>query len=230
MIRIWGSSGCNTDPRNSAPQNSAPQKHEAQSQGLQNHGIKNHGSKNHTPRNRGFTLVELMVVLAVAGIIVTYLVPSFRAFINNSSLSTNMHTMISSFNYARSEAVARGNQVVVCSSDNQASCSGSWSDGWIIFEDIDRDNVMDDGELLRALPPLTGKTIFDNGMTRVSFRSNGFSDTNTQALVVCDSRGYDKYARALLVEPSGQVHATLASESGLDATFLENAKKTCDEN
>jgi len=88
-------------------------------------------------RQTGFTLIELMVTLTIAGILLAIGVPSFNAFIKNSSLTTGVNELVGALNLARSEAVKRGSRVTVCKSANQTSCTNSngWEQGWIIFTD-----------------------------------------------------------------------------------------------
>jgi type IV fimbrial biogenesis protein FimT len=88
-----------------------------------------------TRRARGFTLLELLVTLAVATILVTVAVPSFRSFVQNSRATTHTNELVTALNLGRSEAIRRGRPVTVCSSSDGATCSGAtdWSDGWVVL-------------------------------------------------------------------------------------------------
>lgn len=100
-------------------------------------------------RSRGFTLVELLVVLTIAAILVASGVPSLTWFIASSRTSNAADTMVAAFERARSEAARRGAVVSVCRSlDPSAAepsirCSnaaglgyaaGDWASGWFMFE------------------------------------------------------------------------------------------------
>lgn len=83
------------------------------------------------------TLVELMVALAVLGILLSVAIPSFQGFIRNNRLTSVANELASAFSLARSEAVRRGQQVTVCKADTNAetpACGGGaeWHDGWLI--------------------------------------------------------------------------------------------------
>ena len=100
------------------------------------------------PALSGFTLLELMVTLAVAAIVVTIAVPNFRSVVqsNNSAALTN--DIVGALNYARSEAVRRGRPVSVCASVDQQQCSSGtgetdWAPGWIVFTDEGTAGVRD---------------------------------------------------------------------------------------
>lgn len=87
-------------------------------------------------REMAFTLIELVVTLTVAAVLVVLVVPNMRNFILNSRLTTQANDLISDISVARSEAIKRGTNIVICTSSNGTSCTGSgWSSGRLIFED-----------------------------------------------------------------------------------------------
>lgn len=85
-----------------------------------------------TGRARGFTLIELMVTIAVAAVLLAIAVPSFTSVINGNRLTGEANELVASLQLARSEAVRRNMQVIVCSSSNGATCADSpnWTQ-WI---------------------------------------------------------------------------------------------------
>ncbi|MBN1238033.1 MAG: GspH/FimT family pseudopilin [Gammaproteobacteria bacterium] len=124
---------------------------------------------------RGFTLLELMVTLAVAGVLVTIGVPSFFDIVRNNRAATNANEMVTAFTLARSEAIRRGARIGVCSSADQANCGGTWSDGWIVFVDAaatDTAAVSLD-EVLRVWPGPSGEATVDAGAAWVRFLPRG---------------------------------------------------------
>jgi type IV fimbrial biogenesis protein FimT len=84
---------------------------------------------------RGFTLLELMFTLTVAGILLGVGVPSFFEIIRNNRAAANINELSTAFAIARSEAIRRGAMVTVCRSSNGTACGASWADGWIAFVD-----------------------------------------------------------------------------------------------
>lgn len=92
-------------------------------------------------RQAGFTLIELMVALAVFAILVAVAVPNFRTTIENNRRSTTVQGLLGALQLARSEAIKRGNPVSVCAADphNADSCGTDWSSGLLVFSDLDGD-------------------------------------------------------------------------------------------
>lgn len=93
--------------------------------------------------NIGFTLIELMVTVAIAGVVLGIGIPSFNEAIRNSRLTTSANELITALNLAKSEAIKRGEHVVVRKTGAQ------WENGWQVFVDIDRstaakENTFDD--------------------------------------------------------------------------------------
>src|SRR4030067_1077024 len=108
----------------------------------------------------GFTLIELMVTLAVGAILLSVAVPSFSTMIMNNRLITQTNDFVTALNIARSEAIKRSGRVTMCKSNDNTACDISatgWVQGWIIFVDSDNDAQADAGEeLVRAHGPLGG--------------------------------------------------------------------------
>lgn len=131
-------------------------------------------------RQRGFTLIELIVVMVIIGIAAGIAIPSFRGFTNSTNATTAANDLVSALNLARSEAVTRGRNVTVCKSANQTACttSGNWAQGWIVFVDVDGDGTVDAGDtLLRVYSGPKGDTTMvgnANVDDRLTYAPTGF--------------------------------------------------------
>lgn len=108
---------------------------------------------------RGFTLIELMVTVAVLAIVLGIAVPSFQAQVINNRSQTMGEEFAQALNFARSEAVKNKQRVSICASSNGTSCTGSWSEGFIVFQDnaaSDTADAVSLGSIYRVWPKLTG--------------------------------------------------------------------------
>ncbi|MBT8148812.1 MAG: prepilin-type N-terminal cleavage/methylation domain-containing protein [Pseudomonadales bacterium] len=95
----------------------------------------------------GFTLLELIIVLAIAGILAAVAGPGFQSMMRGSAVVSGRDALASAVKMARGEAIYRKTFATLCASSNQATCSGGadWKDGWIVFSDIDGDGQVDGG-------------------------------------------------------------------------------------
>lgn len=110
-------------------------------------------------RQRGFTLIELIITVAIAAILLAIGVPSFQEMMRNNRVAAHTNDLLSSLNLVRSEAIKRGVRVSLCKSSDGLSCAttGDWTQGWIVFVDTDNDATVDAGEnILRVHGALTG--------------------------------------------------------------------------
>ena len=87
----------------------------------------------------GFSLIELMFVIVIAGVLLAIGIPNFRDFIRNSRIAAESNDLLTGINVARSEAVKRRAPVTMCSGIAPACDAGDFSDGWFVFVDTDGD-------------------------------------------------------------------------------------------
>lgn len=165
----------------------------------------------HPQSEKGFTLLEVLIVLFIGLLLVSVAVPNMSSLIADSRRSAATTELLMSMNLARSEAMKRHRHVTICKSADGASCgsgSVSWSDGWIVFVNSGSANVSqrESGEeLVHVSPALDGNVdIFaDSDVTNfASFRPSGRSAV-TGSFVWCDKRGADD-ARGVFLLPSGR--------------------------
>lgn len=166
-------------------------------------------------QHKGFTIIELLVALTVIAVIAALATPSFKDSIDRNRTTSTLQDLGSSLKYARSEAVGRSSTVTICASSDQATCTGTWSQGWIVFQDIDYAGDFDVGtdELLRvhgAIP--TGYTLTFPS-TRVTYTSRGFTAGQSGSFVVCNADKADKKARGLILQGTGSLRFSVDTDA-----------------
>lgn len=125
---------------------------------------------------RGFTLIELMTTLAVVAVLVTIGIPGFRDFIFNTRMVAETNDLVTSLNFARSEAVRRNAVVSVCASVDGSACSGSsdWSAGWIVFNG-NGNQAAGSADVLRVNGAVSGMSVTATGASYVRFSPLGMT-------------------------------------------------------
>ncbi len=155
----------------------------------------------------GFTLVELLITVAVVAIVLALAAPTLREVILNNQRSTQLNAIMSSLNVARAAAVQRGVNAIVCITDGATppDCDTSattWEDGWIVFADNNGNGAYDNAseDLIQAHAALEdGATLRGDSaeVTRsITFNARGFcascprdvADDEQPTLQLCDAR------------------------------------------
>lgn len=168
---------------------------------------------------KGFTLLELIITLAVAGILMGLAAPSFTTIIKNNRLIAHNNELLTALSLAKSEALKRGQSVSVCKRNiagNACDSTKTWSDGWLVFSDQDGDGVVDGGdndEIIRVYDSLTNNITLSYSLNQVTFSGLGFSEGYSGAFKFCDDRSAS-YARGLILANTGQINQ--AEDSNTD--------------
>lgn len=158
------------------------------------------GSRSHQQLT-GFTLVELMVVLTVLCVLLGIGLPAFQRLQESVKIQATVRHLMGDIILTRSEAIKRNRQVIMCpSSANDPAkreCAGSFANGWLIFEDDNRNRRLDAGESLirmsEGIPAdlsLTNRAATRDANELILFKPDGTSRRN-RTLMVCSGRRPD---------------------------------------
>lgn len=146
-------------------------------------------------KQKGFNLIELMVVLAVASIVLSVGVPSFRGVIMDNRLADQANRFVTSVNAARSYAVRYQRNATVCATADYSAAvptcdvTTDWSGGWIVWVDKNRDSITDANEVISVHEPLSETSTFSSvAASGFTYDARGFSVNGGDDLTLCDSR------------------------------------------
>ena len=156
----------------------------------------------------GFTLIELMIVLAVIVILTTVVTPNFGPFVQQSRMDSIQGRLLTSVSMARSEAIRRDVQVTVCArntTENMAnySCGSSWANGWVVVAGTEAVRVE---EPPAAVITLTGSDE-DGSITSIAFESSGLLSGGSDVCFSADDGDSDTDVRYLQVNQFGRIRA-----------------------
>ncbi len=178
---------------------------------------------------KGFTLYELLTTMLIVGIVLGLGIPNMQSFRQNSRMIAAANDLHSSFHLARSEASRAKTPITICASADSMvalpTCGGNLQAGWVVFEDVDGDIIIDAGEaILRRFPVVENDIVINTTGPDdyFSFAATGLGRGNITGtaplgiMLLCDPRGNDtgaggtSTARVLVVTPLGR--ATVLSD------------------
>ncbi|MEZ5564473.1 MAG: GspH/FimT family pseudopilin [Gammaproteobacteria bacterium] len=190
-------------------------------------------------QERGFSLIELMVVLAVAAIALGLGVPAFTSVFANNRMSAATNDLVSSLHAARAEAITRQVTVTLCPTpDGATACvaGGNLAQGWTAFIDRNANATIDADEVVlqqhSGLSPelIAGFTTSPAGAPGyISFAGDGAIGTPTlpdslRELQLCDSRGDVDTGGGVAAGRWIQLHATGRIELHRERTVIQGPR------
>lgn len=171
-----------------------------------------------TRKMHGFTLVELMMTVAVAAVLCAVSAPALGSLIHSETSRASRNALVTSLNLARNMAVTGQGRVVVCPSSDQRTCSDGewWQHGWIVFEDKNGDGEHDANErLIESVQTQNGQAILTGvARERVIYHGDGTAPGTNLTFTFCDRYGA-KNASTVVVSNSGRPRqASATTEQG----------------
>jgi type IV fimbrial biogenesis protein FimT len=155
----------------------------------------------------GFTIVELMFVLAIIAVLCAVSLPSIGAMLSGGQSRSAQNSLITALNLARSTAISHQADVVMCPSSDAKHCTQDfwWHSGWIVFQDLNHDNKPEPNEpIINIAQAQSGVAIVTSaGREHVTYRSEGTSGGTNVTFTLCDRRG-SKYASTVVVSNPGR--------------------------
>jgi type IV fimbrial biogenesis protein FimT len=158
-------------------------------------------------RTRGFTALELLIVMGLASLLLLIAVPSLRTFSLDGRRTVDINGFVVAVQLARSEAAKRGQPVVLCQSEDGRNCGDNglrYGAGWMVFvnEDDVRPPQRNPAEIVlyRYLPQTRGSITANRRL--FEFRPFGWRSTNG-TVTFCDERGAAA-ARAVIISYTGR--------------------------
>jgi len=160
---------------------------------------------------KGFTLIESLMVLAIASIIFGLAIPSFQSFFARHQSRIVVNEIAGNFSFARLSAVTTGNTVTVCPrASNDMECGKDWTKGTMSFTDKNTDGSLDeDEEVLRVTKRLpknsTAKWVSFGSNNYIRFRNDGTTVNQNGSFTYCPPNKDPIYANQIIVNRSGRL-------------------------
>lgn len=187
-------------------------------------------------KSNGFTLIELMVVIAVMAILAAVAIPSFREYARNSALVATTNQLVNAIETSKGEALKRNMRVVITPREG-----ATWQNGWRVFVDANNNRTFDSGDVfvqeVGALPEFLDVSasanstaasaspylLFDgSGFPRDA--SSGAFAANTISISRNDLPAGSVNVRRVMINAAGRVRSC-RPQSDTDKTCLASAGK-----
>jgi len=159
-------------------------------------------------KQTGMTLIEMVIALAVIGILTGYAIPNYQELKHNKMMTSEINRLISSLYFARNQSIILGHHVVLCPSQSLDSCDASsqWHKGWLVFRDDNRNRTLDNDEII-----LTTEQAMQDSLQAVAsvYRQKirydrlGASPGTNLSIRFCDFRGAD-HGKKIIVNNVGR--------------------------
>jgi type IV fimbrial biogenesis protein FimT len=179
-------------------------------------------------RQRGFTLIELIITFALVAVMLVLAAPSFIRFQRNSELTSTANDFVAAVSAARSEAMKSQRRTIM-----KPLASEDWSTGWIVFVDVDNDGTQSSGDILVTRHEAMASTVtvtvttnapaFADGSTKyISFNGSGFLRLNNGSFPSASALdiGNTNETRRVIVSPAGRLRVCKPTDDGCNITSL----------
>ncbi|MBQ0745836.1 MAG: GspH/FimT family pseudopilin [Marinobacter sp.] len=159
-------------------------------------------------KNRGFSLLELMIVVIIAATLVNIALPSFTSLINSQERRGALHDLMGVFAFARQHAVMNGAIVTVCPLDTTGTCGRDWNSDIHAFLDPDNTRKLTANEsLLRTISPSGNGRLIARSLNRsfFQFRPTGFIHSDLGNITWCPESRNASLAGQIIISRGGRV-------------------------
>lgn len=164
-----------------------------------------------TYQDQGFTLVELLITVALLAILANIAIPAFEGLVNRNRQQALLEQAESILNNARADAVLKRRTVEICGSSDGQTCSANWASGWLV-------QTLDD-QVLQITQLTDQNDLRWEGFKRsIRFRDNGSSPTGNGRFYQCDD---EKVAWQLILNRQGRLRRGTPSENTAKADLCQ---------
>lgn len=170
---------------------------------------------------RGVTLIELLIGMAILFILMTVGMPSMQAMLIRTQVTSQINELSAVIQYARHTAINEQVLAVMCPTSNFSSCSADWDDPKMVFADFDGNGARgSDEEILAGAGTILENFNLTGPNGDISFQGNG-AVASPATLLLCHTSNNAVYARALTISLQGRVK--LSQDEDEDGIHEDNS-------
>lgn len=167
---------------------------------------------NHTRNLKGFSVLELLIVIAIVSTMAMFALPNMTRLMQSNRMTTAKNALLATLHQARSESASTSRNAVLCPSANGHQCltTGDWSRGWLLYRDDNANGRFDPVESLLQVHEMDVTDLrvrTSDGRRKVTYRNLGRADGTNVSFIFCDRRG-DAGGGLVVVANSGRMRSS----------------------
>lgn len=165
----------------------------------------------------GFTLLEIMMAIAVFSIVTFVVAPSGAKIIKKNRIISEMNKTSSFIRYARFSAISMAETVTICPTIDFVHCQKRWRDGMMVFIDRNNDKKLSNDEKMLASDTFFQRFHKIKGANRpIVFYENG-SNSTPATIIICPESNESEFAKAIFVSLQGRIRISFdKNNDGVD--------------
>jgi type IV fimbrial biogenesis protein FimT len=161
----------------------------------------------------GFNLIELISVMAICSIILGLSAPSFSELLIRNRVSAHLSIISKAVTLARTSSIYKNTVVTLCRSKSYRTCDGTWSKGFMLFTDANKDrSINEDDQLLLKVDNIPeGDNIYWRAFQNrqyLQMNPEGYTRYQNGTFTYCPKEG-NQYAKAIIINAAGRVRFSL---------------------
>jgi type IV fimbrial biogenesis protein FimT len=162
---------------------------------------------------KGMTLLEMLITLAIAAIVLTVVAPSVQTIISKNRTTSEINELSAVIQFARFTAIDETSTTVVCPAGNFATCSTNWNEPKIVFLDDNGNGSRDSSEpLLLSTTGISSSNTMTGPNTPISFFDSGATNASV-SIKICPNSNDAKLARSININGQGRVRVSIDSNN-----------------
>lgn len=162
---------------------------------------------------RGMTLLEMLITLAISAILLTVVAPSVQQIVASNKTVSEINELSSVLRFARFTAIEQSSNVVVCPTSDFAECSTNWNQAKIAFIDDNGNGDRDTNEdILSSATAIQSANSMTGPSASIVFFENGGANASV-SVQVCPSDDDTKQAKALNITLQGRVRVSVDDDN-----------------